>query len=158
MDFFLRSGHRNALWGLAPRHIETKREWPYQIIPRTKPEPVNPTPVILRRKVVLTSFNSQVSSNLSLEIYKKSLLNREINSILSSSFLTVVVSDDIPKVIVLPVPVPVPVFVPVPMNLYTQYVPHTVGLPLPVHHSSVFLTPTEYWCMGRMTSTKTVFI
>ncbi|KAI7799067.1 zinc finger MYM-type protein 4 isoform X2 [Triplophysa rosa] len=41
-------------------------------------------------------------------------------------------SDEIPKVIVLPVPVPVPVFVPVPMNLYTQYVPQTVGLPLPI--------------------------
>lgn len=33
-----------------------------------------------------------------------------------------------PKVVVLPVPVPV--YVPVPMNMYSQYTPQPVGLPL----------------------------
>ncbi|CAB1321039.1 unnamed protein product [Coregonus sp. 'balchen'] len=37
--------------------------------------------------------------------------------------------DNFPKVII--VPVPVPVYVPVPMNLYTQYTPQPVGLPIP---------------------------
>lgn len=41
---------------------------------------------------------------------------------------------DGPSVIVLPVPVPV--YVPVPMNLYTQYTPKSVGLPLPVSIST----------------------
>ncbi|XP_029298588.1 zinc finger MYM-type protein 4-like isoform X2 [Cottoperca gobio] len=40
-------------------------------------------------------------------------------------------TDDIfPKIMI--VPVPVPVYVPVPMNLYSQYTPKPVGLPLPV--------------------------
>lgn len=36
----------------------------------------------------------------------------------------------VPTVIVLPVPVPV--YVPLPMNMYSQYTPEPVGLPLPV--------------------------
>uniref|UniRef100_A0A3Q4HMF6 Zinc finger MYM-type protein 4-like n=1 Tax=Neolamprologus brichardi TaxID=32507 RepID=A0A3Q4HMF6_NEOBR len=38
-----------------------------------------------------------------------------------------------PKVVVLPVPVPV--YVPVPMNMYSQYTPQPVGLPLLVTHA-----------------------
>ncbi len=41
---------------------------------------------------------------------------------------------DGPSMIVLPVPV----YVPLPMNLYTQYTPKIVGLPLPVCISTSF--------------------
>lgn len=36
-------------------------------------------------------------------------------------------------------PVPVPVFVPVPMNMYSQYTPKPVGLPIPVHKTPLRL-------------------
>ncbi|XP_075962361.1 zinc finger MYM-type protein 4 isoform X3 [Anarhichas minor] len=40
-------------------------------------------------------------------------------------------TDDLyPKIMV--VPVPVPVYIPVPMNMYSQYTPRALGLPLPV--------------------------
>lgn len=50
-----------------------------------------------------------------------------------------------PKVVVLPVPVPV--YVPLPMNMYSQYTPKPVGLPLPVRRTTLHLSlyPDLVW-------------
>lgn len=52
------------------------------------------------------------------------------------------VSDDFLQSPPAMLPVPVPVFVPVPLNMYCQYTPMTMALPLPV--SWFCLGPVEY--------------
>ena len=41
-------------------------------------------------------------------------------------------------------PVPVPVFVPVPMNMYSQYTPKPVCLPIPVHKTPLRLLAKHF--------------
>ena len=44
-------------------------------------------------------------------------------------------------------PVPVPVFVPVPMNMYSQYTPKPVCLPIPVHKTPLRLLAKHYFLL-----------